>query len=301
MLDRSGTKVWVQVSWAGVARCPSLPAGGCPHRSWPRQCFWPVASASALCKFVCGEHGRGGQARSETSPVSACSRRLQFVQHVTGYQHYLSPPLFGFSLPMSALLYLRDGPGGTKLICKQVGAPGRRDAGCPRCLSRCALSCQRLPTCCRHPPHSPPAAMCAWCAWCSTAVAPLQAPAATGCQRVVLTARVAKNTFCANSPVVWTSSVCTTAAQVDYHSFEGILYTVPLLGGLLQNGLRRAVSAWMIGGAQLGAQLFPPVDARLRKLLPGYQNCKAAAAALWWRQAPPVRWRHVPAPYDPAL
>lgn len=132
---------------------------------------------------------------------------VQFVQHVTGYQHYLSPPLFGFSLPMSALLYLRDGPGGTKLICKQV----------------------------------------------------------------------------------------------DYHSFEGILYTVPLLGGLLQNGLRRAVSAWMIGGAQLGAQLFPPVDARLRKLLPGYQNCKAAAAALWWRQAPPVRWRHVPAPYDPAL
>lgn len=46
----------------------------------------------------------------------------QFVQHVTGYQHCLSPPLFGFSLPMSTLLHLRDGPSGTKLICKQVGA-----------------------------------------------------------------------------------------------------------------------------------------------------------------------------------
>jgi len=44
------------------------------------------------------------------------------VQHVTGFQHYLSPPLFGFSLPMSTLLYLKDAPGGAKLIGKQVGA-----------------------------------------------------------------------------------------------------------------------------------------------------------------------------------
>ena len=43
------------------------------------------------------------------------------VQRVTGFNHYLVPPLFGFSLPMSALLYLRDGPGGKKLITKQVG------------------------------------------------------------------------------------------------------------------------------------------------------------------------------------
>ena len=52
---------------------------------------------------------------------------LQLVQHVTGYQHYTAPPLFGFSLPMSVLMYLRDGPGGTKLIGKQAGwllAPG---------------------------------------------------------------------------------------------------------------------------------------------------------------------------------
>lgn len=46
----------------------------------------------------------------------------QMVQHVTGYQHYLAPPLFSFSLPMSCLLYLRDGPGGTKLIAKQASA-----------------------------------------------------------------------------------------------------------------------------------------------------------------------------------
>ncbi|KAL4439448.1 hypothetical protein ABPG77_008777 [Micractinium sp. CCAP 211/92] len=132
---------------------------------------------------------------------------VQFVQHVTGYQHYLSPPLFGFSLPMSTLLYLRDGPSGCKLICKQV----------------------------------------------------------------------------------------------DYHSFEGILYTTPVLGPLFQHGLRRAVSAWMIGGAQLAARLFPAMDSWLQTLLPDYQGCKAAAARLWWRQAPPVRWRRVPAPYDPSL
>lgn len=89
--------------------------------------------------------------------------------------------------------------------------------------------------------------------------------------------------------------------QVDYHSFEGILYTTPVLGWMLQQGLRRAVSAWIIGGAQLGAALCPALEAWLRALVPGYEGCKAAAARLWWRQAPPVRWRRVPAPYDPSL
>lgn len=88
---------------------------------------------------------------------------------------------------------------------------------------------------------------------------------------------------------------------MDYHSFEGILYTTPVLGPLFQHGLRRAVSAWMIGGAQLAARLFPAMDGWLQTLLPDYQGCKAAAARLWWRQAPPVRWRRVPAPYDPSL
>lgn len=47
---------------------------------------------------------------------------VQLVQHVTGYQHYTVPPLFGFSLPMSALMYLEDGPQGTKLIKKQASS-----------------------------------------------------------------------------------------------------------------------------------------------------------------------------------
>ena len=42
------------------------------------------------------------------------------MPQVTGYMHYTVPPLLSFALPMSALLYLRDGPGGVKLISKQA-------------------------------------------------------------------------------------------------------------------------------------------------------------------------------------
>ncbi len=104
--------------------------------------------------------------RPSATSCFACTRHClppQIVQHVTGFNHYLAPPLFGFSLSMSVLMCewvegadsppgwaagvinpsscrdhfswiqavphapqhpptadLRDGPGGTKLIGKQV-------------------------------------------------------------------------------------------------------------------------------------------------------------------------------------
>lgn len=82
-------------------------------------------------------------------------------------------------------------------------------------------------------------------------------------------------------------------------------YTTPLLGGLLQHGLRRAVSAYQIGGARLASKVWPGLEAWLRQALPDgnrkVDGLKRWAARVWWRQAPPVRWRHVPAPYDPRL
>lgn len=45
---------------------------------------------------------------------------VHIVQHVTGFNHQLC----SFSLPMSVLMYQLDGPGGTKLICKQVCGVG---------------------------------------------------------------------------------------------------------------------------------------------------------------------------------
>lgn len=82
-------------------------------------------------------------------------------------------------------------------------------------------------------------------------------------------------------------------------------YTNPLLGGLLQHGLRRAVSAYLIGGARLASRAWPPVEAWLRRALPDgnrqVDGLKRWLERAWWRQAPPVSWRAVPAPYDPRL
>ncbi len=82
-------------------------------------------------------------------------------------------------------------------------------------------------------------------------------------------------------------------------------YTSPLLGALLQHGLRRAVSAYLIGGARLASQAWPPVEAWLRRALPQgnskVDGFKRWLGKAWWRQAPPVSWRTVPAPYDPRL
>lgn len=92
--------------------------------------------------------------------------------------------------------------------------------------------------------------------------------------------------------------------QVDFHSFEGILYTTPGLGWLVQHGLRGAISAWMIGGANLAARVWPLAEALLGTVLQKrsrVETVKAWAARVWWRQAPPAAWRHVPAPYDPRL
>lgn len=82
-------------------------------------------------------------------------------------------------------------------------------------------------------------------------------------------------------------------------------YCTPLLGGLLQHGLRRCVSAYLIGGARLAAKAWPLLDAWLRRVLPGgnrkVDGLQRWAARVWWRQAPPVSWRRVPAPYDPRM
>lgn len=98
---------------------------------------------------------------------------------------------------------------------------------------------------------------------------------------------------------------CAHAVQVDYHSFEGILYCTPAIGWALQHLLRRSISAALIGSARLGARVWPPLEGWLCRTLPGGEaqvyGLKAWAARLWWRQEPPVAWRKVPAPYDPRL
>lgn len=65
------------------------------------------------------------------------------------------------------------------------------------------------------------------------------------------------------------------------------------------------LSAWMIGSAQLASRAWPPLEAWLRRALPGgdarVAALKAWGRAVWWRSAPQVPWRAPPAPYNPAL
>ena len=132
VLDQSGTKAWVQVR-ASLACCLSC-AGS--HVTPVQRCHCRL-----LCQLCCLPEPKRSRRSSLPPSSTACASSvpfhtlpcLQFVQHVTGFQHCTAPPLFGFSLPMSALLYLTDSPRG-KLIAKQArGGPG---AGAQRGASK---------------------------------------------------------------------------------------------------------------------------------------------------------------------
>jgi hypothetical protein len=91
--------------------------------------------------------------------------------------------------------------------------------------------------------------------------------------------------------------------QVDYHSFEGILYTTPVLGWFMEHVFRSTISALIQGTAELGAATWPPLEAWLKASLPEgprkVEGLKAWAARVWWRQARMTRQFRIPAPYDP--
>jgi hypothetical protein len=92
-------------------------------------------------------HARTARRHHLTTRRLVSPRLPQIVQHVTGFVHYLQPPMFGFSLPMHVLMYLRDGPGGTKLIAKQVGGV--------LCSNPSCSAEQQMGGCCRSKPmHS---------------------------------------------------------------------------------------------------------------------------------------------------
>lgn len=67
--------------------------------------------------------------------------------------------------------------------------------------------------------------------------------------------------------------------QVDYHSFEGILYCAPILGWLLQHCLRAAITAHILGSTRLAAAAWPRLEAWLRAALPGGARSVAALRA----------------------
>lgn len=72
------------------------------------------------------------------------------------------------------------------------------------------------------------------------------------------------------------------AKQVDYHSFESILFHAPWTGWLLR-GLRAAVGATIIGGTRLAAGIWPSVEPLMRAL-PCSDVVGELAARLWWKR-----------------
>ena len=84
---------------------------------------------------------------------------------------------------------------------------------------------------------------------------------------------------------------------------QGILYTTPVLGAIMQHLFRRAISFSIIASAQLAAALWPAVQASAQGLLGGglAASLKGLCARLWWQRPPQSDgWRTL-APYDPRL
>lgn len=72
------------------------------------------------------------------------------------------------------------------------------------------------------------------------------------------------------------------AKQVDYHSWESILYHSPLTGWLLR-GVRAAVGGAIIGGTRLAGSVWPTVEPLLQAL-PCSEVVGDLAARLWWKR-----------------
>lgn len=111
--------------------------------------------------------------------------------------------------------------------------------------------------------------------------------------------------MCTPSCCATVCSVClpTCCPQVDYHSFEGILYAAPLLGALLQHAFRPWNAALLVGGAAAAGRLWPRAQAALRAALGAATADRLVdrVARAWRRQTPRRPWRPLPAPYNPHL
>lgn len=92
--------------------------------------------------------------------------------------------------------------------------------------------------------------------------------------------------------------------QVDYHSFESILYSQTLLGIFLERGFRKFSSWQIIRPTAFVARHWPRVELFLRKKVPivdkNWETLVSIAKNLWWREKTKFKGRQL-APYDPAL
>ena len=91
--------------------------------------------------------------------------------------------------------------------------------------------------------------------------------------------------------------------QVDFHSFESILYRFPLLGKFLEWGFRGFTSWQIIRPAAFIGKIWTEVETALRGVPVVDRNWDLLvkrASSLWWRKERKFCGRKL-APYDPSL
>lgn len=92
--------------------------------------------------------------------------------------------------------------------------------------------------------------------------------------------------------------------QVDFHSFESILFSNPLIGILLDRGFRKFSSWQIIRPTAFVAKHWPVLELFLREKVPivdkNWGTIVDIGRKLWWRKETKFKGRKL-APYDPAL
>lgn len=91
--------------------------------------------------------------------------------------------------------------------------------------------------------------------------------------------------------------------QVDYHSFESMYFSLPIIGYFLEHGVR-AVTTWqIIHLPQLVGSVWPITENLLRSIPMvdrHWHEVKRCAARLWWHKEEHFHGRQA-APYNPAM
>ena len=91
--------------------------------------------------------------------------------------------------------------------------------------------------------------------------------------------------------------------QVDFHSFESILYSKMWIGSLLEHGFRKYLSWQIIQPTSFVATVWPKVEATLKKVPwveQRWGEIVRRARKFWWKKERTFYGRSL-APYDPAL
>ena len=91
--------------------------------------------------------------------------------------------------------------------------------------------------------------------------------------------------------------------QLDYHSFESMYFSLPILGYFLEHGVRAITSWQIIQLPRIVASIWPRTEKLLRTvpMMDRHWQGITKCAARWWWQKEERFQGHQAAPYNPSL